>query len=682
MKAGIAAGCVALIAGGAGAQTYNLYGETGLIDIPTAEPQPDGQLAFTIAKLGDTDRTGIHFQAAKWFASTVRYTTVPDGPGTTRSDVSYDLKFTLIQEDGWMPAVALGFRDFLGDGPYGAEYLVATKEVLPGLKLTGGIGWGRLGGSPANREPLETPGGQLQGQTYFTGDSEFFGGIEWETPVEGLTLKAEYSPDPYTVEVAGGFERKSDFNFGLSYRPNNLIELGAYYAYGSTFGVQLTFTGNPYEPLTPQDLGAGPLPVRARPADAPRSTAWANNPQTTDTIVKALGEALSADGIAIEQAHITGTAVDLYIDNRLIQREPKAIGRVARILATAMPPSVETFRITPMAGPLPTTTVVIKRSDIEAQVDRPGAAEASFRTTQFVDAQPRLEGEDVWMRPIDSRFSWSISPSLPVNLFDADEGVDPDIQINASATYRVAPGFTINATLSRFLIGSEQKDPPVPTSPVPVVRSDSRAYVSGRDVKLNRLTAQYLFKPAPELYGRITAGLLERQYGGVSGEILWAPTNSNIALGAELNYAKKRDYDDAFGFLDYDIVTGHGSIYWDTGMNGVQLQLDAGRYLAGDWGATFTISRRFANGWNVEAYVTQTDVSYEDFGNGSFAKGFKVTMPLRWGLPFESKSRGSLSLAKFERDGGARLNVQNRLHDMIQDYDASSLGQNWSSFWQ
>ena len=60
---------------------------------------------------------------------------------------------------------------------------------------------------------------------------------------------------------------------------------------------------------------------------------------------------------------------------------PKAIGRTARVLAAGLPYSVETFHITPVESGLPTTTVEVERSDIEAQVDRPNAGVESWETT-------------------------------------------------------------------------------------------------------------------------------------------------------------------------------------------------------------------------------------------------------------------------------------------------------------
>ena len=72
-----------------------------------------------------------------------------------------------------------------------------------------------------------------------------------------------------------------------------------------------------------------------------------------------------------------------------------------------------------------------------------------------------------------------------------------------------------------------------------------------------------------------------------------------------------------FGLRDYAITMGHISFYFDPGSN-FDLEINLGRYLAGDWGATTKISRQFGNGWEVGAYATLTDVPFETFGEGSF----------------------------------------------------------------
>jgi hypothetical protein len=51
-------------------------------------------------------------------------------------------------------------------------------------------------------------------------------------------------------------------------------------------------------------------------------------------------------------------------------------------------------------------------------------------------------------------------------------------------------------------------------------------------------------------------------------------------------------------------------------------------------------------------------------------------------VPFETRSRNSLNLTSVSRDGGAKLDIANRLYPMVRDYDRNHLERNWGSFWQ
>ena len=56
--------------------------------------------------------------------------------------------------------------------------------------------------------------------------------------------------------------------------------------------------------------------------------------------------------------------------------------------------------------------------------------------------------------------------------------------------------------------------------------------------------------------------------------------------------------------------------------------LRGGRYLAKDSGVTFDFSRIFRSGMRVGAFFSLTDISFEEFGEGSFDKGFYFHVPL------------------------------------------------------
>ncbi len=115
--------------------------------------------------------------------------------------------------------------------------------------------------------------------------------------------------------------------------------------------------------------------------------------------------------------------------------------------------------------------------------------------------------------------------------------------------------------------------------------------------------------------------------------MLWKPVEQNWGVGVELNYVWQRDFDSPFGFgyYDYDVVTGHASLYWDTGWYGIEAQLAAGRYLAGDWGGTLFLSRQFANGWAVGAFATLTDVVDRGLRRGQLRQGRAADHPAALG---------------------------------------------------
>jgi len=699
--------------------SVNLYGMTGLIDMPTAQSQPDAQVVLSYSYFGETQRRNFSFQILPRISGAVRYSTIDNwgqrdedtgvyNPSYDLFDRSFDVQFTLWREGDWrqwMPEIALGFRDFLGTGVYSSEYLVGTKTVKTAqageFMLTLGLGWGRL--SQANgitnpfceisagmcdRDNDFGEGGKLSTDTFFQGQNvALFGGVEWRTPIDGLSLKLEYSSDEYKREQkspSATFHPESQINVGAEYQLREGITAGAYWMYGTTVGFNLAISANPLRPLVPPDLGTGPLPVVARAANAPQGVGWARNKAARDQLAEALAEILRAEGMELEGfwAAPDGRTVEVAIDNLRFQSDPKSIGRTARVLQAGMPASVETFLITPMRDGLRTSTITVDRRAFEAEVDRPNAGEKSWESIEIVGATPHMP-EGSWVRDAYPEFIWSIVPAPFLVLLTPGDPIRVGLNVDLETTINLAPGLSINADISQPAINIPNDPGPSETELHPV-RSDAPRYYADYAPKLPQLSLDYLFKLNPDTYARASVGLLERMYGGVSTEVLWKPVDQSWGIGADLNWVAQRDFDDPFGFdyYDYDVVTGHASFYWDTGYKGLEAQVDAGRYLAGDWGGTFTLTRRFPNGWAVGGYFTLTDVTESDFGEGSFDKGVFVEVPFRWTVPFETRARNSISLTSVSRDGGAQLQVSDALWPIVRDFDRNYLSRNWGSFWQ
>src|SRR5262245_49814309 len=82
---------------------FNWYGQSGLLDMPSAKMLPDGELAVTVASLGSlSERYNLTFQALPWLEATFRYARIDRiAGGTDLFDRSLSLKFRLIEEEGW-----------------------------------------------------------------------------------------------------------------------------------------------------------------------------------------------------------------------------------------------------------------------------------------------------------------------------------------------------------------------------------------------------------------------------------------------------------------------------------------------------------------------------------------------------------------------------------------------------
>jgi len=217
-------------------------------------------------------------------------------------------------------------------------------------------------------------------------------------------------------------------------------------------------------------------------------------------------------------------------------------------------------------------------------------------------------------------------------------------------------------------------------SKLPRVRSDIQRYLKEGKNNIINLHASYVFSPLPEWYARISAGIFEEMYGGVGGELLYRPFGARWAVGLDVNYVRQRDFDQLLDFRDYSVTTGHLSLYYELPWYNLLGVVQVGRYLAGDHGITLTLSRQFRSGMRVGAWTTFTDVSFEDFGEGSFDKGFFFTIPFDALLLRSSRSQGLFSFRPLTRDGGQMVSVPDRLYFLTQEGSLKSVVRYWSKF--
>lgn len=677
--------------------TLNFYGVTGLIDMPSAGMQPDGDLSISVSNFGPTTRGTLTFQILPRLQGSFRYSGVRDlalggfGPGETYFDRSFDVRFRLLDEGRWWPAVAIGLQDFIGTGTFAGEYVVATKTFGDRVKVTGGLGWGRLGsyGSFAtvgNRPgPGVATGGTPNLGQWFRGPVAPFGGVEWQVN-DRLGLKVEYSSDAYVLEDGQGlFKRRSPLNFGAEYQMTPTTRLGAYYLYGSEIGIVAHFSLNPKRRMTKGVSGPAPLPVAVRPARAVNPGAWsdswaqAGSRAAAANLRDAVASGLKAEGLALDSLAVDAGRVVVRVRNDRFDAGAQAIGRAARVLAATMPGSVEVFDIIPVVRGMGAARVRLMRSDIESLEHAPDNA-AALRARAVLTDAGRTPVDAVQAAGLYPSFTWSLGPFFRPGLFDPSDPFRLDVGVRLSGWLELSQGVVVSGSVTQRLAGNLNNYSRPSNSVLPRVRTEDFLR-SRRSTELERLQLAWYARPGHDLYSRVTVGYLERGFGGVSGELLWKPVNSRLALGAEVNYVRQRSFSSAVGFGTYTVATGHVSAYYEM-RNGFQAQLDVGRYLAGDIGATFTLEREFANGWRVGAFATKTNVSAARFGEGSFDKGIRLTIPLAWIVGSSTRTTFASTIRPVQRDGGARLNVDGRLYENIRGYHAKRLDDQWGRVWR
>ena len=682
-------GLLGLIATVAPAQqpSFNSYGVPGLVDMPTAYSAKDATLSQTLAHVGGSTRGTLLFQITPRLSGVFRYGAIenfvhPDSVNGRYFDRSFDLRYQVLREGRYLPAVTVGLQDFVGTGIFSGEYVVASKEILPGLQVTGGLGWGRFGsygaiGTTGTRSNVILgSGGVPSTDRWFRGDYAPFGGISY-APNDRLRFTVEYSSDNYVEERrSAGFSGTSNWNFGVDYMLRRGTQLSLYHTYGDTFGAQVTFFTDPKVSAVPGGLETAPQPVKPRDRTALADLGWAQDDGAREDVRAGLAAALAREGIILVGMTMDAGAATVRIQNPIYAEAAQAIGRTARVMTRALPGSVETFTIIPTENGIGLSAATMSRTDLE-RLENANSAEMLARVA-LTDAYGKVPAATPGQYP---RFTWALAPDLIVAAFDPDNPFRYDLRAKLEASAQLAPNLVLSGQISQSIVGNIDETTRVSNSVIQRVRSDIEEYTRNGQFALDRLTLSHYGRPGPNLYSRVTLGYLEKMYAGVSGELLWKPVASRLALGVELNYVKQREFSQGFGLQAYEVATGHASAYYDFG-NGFHGQLDVGRYLAGDYGATVSLDREFGNGWRVGAFATFTNVSFSDFGEGSFDKGIRLSIPFAALTGQSTRARRDVVIRPLTRDGGARLEVDGRLYESVRDYHKNDVTESWGKFWR
>lgn len=683
-------GCLLMgVAHADNAPTQGDWGGVGLWQTPSARMAEEGELAFTASHAQPYDRYNFSLQPLPWLEGIFRYTAVSNRLyGSTSlsghqsyKDKSIDVKMRLWTESRYLPDLSVGMRDIGGTGLFSGEYVVMNKR-FDAFDASLGMGWGYVGGRGDITNPLSAissrfnyrpsygngnDAGKFSTNHYFRGPVALFGGVSYQTPWDWLVLKAEYDGNDYQHEPQHNNQRQSSpVNIGAVIRPTRNLDLSVALERGNTVLVGLTFHANMASADAPPKVLDPPAPKRATqaPTAAPEDIDW----------VKV--SAALHDNAGIRVSSITRRGSELVVSGEQDRYfySAQSVGRAARVLDNQLGASIDWYTVVSQQGGLSTVETSVHRQRFDALVDHDIELPEFRRSVEQNAPTPRTE-DLLYQAPLDrwdQTFSFAYSQSLG--------GPDAFLLYQIAAVYDADFHFTRNFWWSGVgslnLINNYDKFKYDAPSELPRVRTDVRQYMTSSNLTMPIFQLTGTRQLGNDLYGMAYAGMLESMFGGVGGEVLYRPFGERWAIGTEIDWVKQRGYDQDFSFRDYHIVTGFVSGYFDVGYKDILVAVSAGRYLAGDWGATLDVSREFRNGVRMGAYATKTNVSAKQFGEGSFDKGIYVSIPFDLMIPRSTLNRATFVWDPLIRDGGARLSRRYSLYSLTSDRDFDNFNGN------
>ncbi len=625
--------------------SYNNHGVVGLVNMPTARLFDESVYGATL--YGGSPDTRLTFTTSpfNWLEASLYYTRIQDRPYCSQSfdpvcnqsykDKGFNFKIRL-KEEGVLPAIAIGINDLGGTGLYSSEYLVASYGIN-NLDLHFGLGWGSLDGSNhsfknplsylSNRfenRPSTSPEdtGKISSQSFFSGNgvSPFFG-LSYILN-EKTILKFEHD----TTYVSGqdmnffgspeiGYEiPKFEYSIGVDYQINNNLSLGLSHERGNYLSLKFSYKRDAVSTFKKSRYRSAKVLEEDN-----KYTKLIKNLENNGIGVNKISEAADTIGLELTQfIHpnmqiIKGIVREAAIDSG-IEKNIKTDLRIVNLQAY---------------------------KDIEREFDENAKVIYKRKKTKAFNTNTKLS-----FRPF---------------LASREEFFKGALLLENNSEYIFTDNFFFSSNIKQSIADNfdDLEYPPLDTYPAQV-RSDVKDYLKNFD---RGIIGRAQFDGYKSLSSKdhlmFSVGIFEEMFSGYGFEYLRFKQDTNHAYGVEAFHVYKRDYDMRFGLLDYDQTTAHFNYYYrNYGLIPFDLKASTGKYLAGDLGATIELSRTFPNGVNFGIFATFTDVSSEDFGEGSFDKGIFFNVPI-------FSNMISYTWRPLTKDPGAKLIRKNNLHDLL-----------------
>ncbi|WP_082825346.1 YjbH domain-containing protein [Marinomonas sp. TW1] len=680
-------------------------GGVGLIQVPSGRMADEGAFSLSYAENDEYDFYTVSLQLMPWLETTFRYTQVNDllyssdesFSGSTRyTDKGIDVKARLWRESRYLPEVSIGLKDIGGTGLFDGEYLAGSKRFYTQdyghFDVTLGIGWGYFGTrgnisnpfcSAADRfcdrlSSYSGNGGMVDYDRWFTGSASLFGGIEYQTPYQPLRLKLEYDGNDYSQDypvTRGNVDMtpKTPWNIGAVYGLSDSFDLRLSYERGTTLTLGFSLNTNFDSIKNPWIDEPIPEPSNSRPTTL-EGVDWQTLDQTLDKVA----------GYDTDQVYQDGDTLTLVARQHKYRDRDVALEKASAVLSNALPENIQHYQIQETEKNL-----ALRNTEISASKYQ-DIANVTYLNPKISDATSNLASQDLTSQSITSAplyddfepLSYGFKPHLSQAFGGPESFYIYNLSIKGSAAYWLTDQVELSAGVSINLLNNYDKlrfNVLEDGTSNYRVRTLIRAYVLENDALLNNLQLTWYQKYGQHWYQQVYGGYLETMFAGVGSEVLYRKPNTNWAIGADVNLISQRDPNSVFGVFASDDAysstdkvlsrgsTGHLSVYYQpewSFLKNTLFRVDMGKFLAGDVGARVDFSKQYKSGVIVGAYASKTDMSAEEFGEGSFTKGFYLSIPFDT-LSFKpTTSRANFGWQPITRDGGQKLSKRSSLFNV------------------
>ena len=680
--------------------SLNSFGETGIIVIPNAEIKGAGSVNFSFSTNEIYKYGALTVSPFNWLEASYFYYRPRDlfwaGPSTRGQylDKGFSVKFNREFSENFV--LAIGLSDFAGTGLFTREYIIGTLKK-EGYRLSAGLGFGKFAdqdnfsnpfgviNSGFRTRPVSSSsynrGGSPSYDQWFRGDASFLFGAEFFLPgkLKNTSLKIDFDPFDYINSFSNaGIEgadielrqKDSKINIGLHRWFGDNVSFGIYLIKGNTLNFTFSLGGNFSKSFFQKKLPSTTV-VDSQKGGTPLESFY------EDLIFN-----INRKSIFLQSAELSNGDLKVAVASSKF-RNPIHVHAVLGETVTEIQKS-DSIVIDTL------TTVGVNVGHELNQITSPlkDFANRNSAIIELVAKESVLAAGDgdayrsYEFRPtIKYPASFTgIAPALVNHIGDPVKFYYGGIILRLDNEIQFSSRLQLNTEIHQNIINNFDEKRNFPDSLLPRVRTDIVSYLQESDTYISQMQLDYFFNPYKEVFGKISAGILENMYAGAGVEFLYKPFKRNFSIGLEAYRAKKRAFDRRFDLLDYEINTGHINFNYHLPQWGILGTFSYGKYLAGDEGYTFDISRRLSSGFRTGVFFSRTNVSAEKFGEGSFDKGFYFQIPIDLFLNDYRGGYINFKLRPLTRDGGQKLEAGNDLIGIMHSTSRAEIERDWGSF--